>query len=174
MHTKRLSLRVIQSSDAPFLYRLMNTEKWHAFIGDRGIDSISSAQEYMDEKMSPILADKGFINHVMVLTETQQAIGTCSLHDRDGVEGLDVGYALLPDFEGYGFATEGAKAMIQLAFETYDQEQVSAITTDANLRSCSVLEKLGFKFDRYIQLPGSNEQIKLYLLYKSCFSFAKV
>jgi len=174
MKTERLTLRIIQKTDASFLHQLMNTEKWHAFIGDRGIDSINSAQRYMDEKMSPILADKGFMNHVMLLTETQQAIGTCSLHDRDGVEGLDIGYALLPNFEGYGFATEGAKAMIQLAFETYGQEQVSAITTDANHRSCSVLEKLGFKFDRYIQLPGSNEQIKLYLLYKSSFSFVKV
>ena len=167
MKTERLTLRLIKKADAPFLHQLMNTKKWYAFIGDRGINSIADAQAYIEAKMSPVLSEKGFINHIMIHTETQQVVGTCSLHDRPGVDGIDIGYALLPEFEGKGFATEGAMAMIKLAFETLGQQRVSAITTDANLKSCHLLEKLGFAFNQYISLPGSDELIRLYVLNKN-------
>lgn len=166
METDRLQLQLITSDDAEFLYRLMNTDKWHQMIGDRGVYSVPDAIKYMEDRMDPDLAKKGFVNHVMIEKATGQSVGTCSLHDREGVEGLDIGYALMPQFEGKGFATEGAKAMVQLAFDQYNLERVSAITTSENVGSCRVLEKLGFVHKGFTRLPNGNEEIRLYLLEK--------
>lgn len=142
MQTDRLILRPITAEDAGFLYQLMNTPKWHQLIGDRGIHSESNALRYINERMNSDLAIKGFVNHVMWERETDIPVGTCSLHDREGVEGVDIGYALLPAYEGKGYAYEGAEAMVQLAFERHHLTRVSAITNDQNTRSCRVLEKL--------------------------------
>ena len=166
MNTKRLSLRLITTEDARFLYELMNTKKWHQFIGDRGIDSVEAARSYIDQRMDADLESKGFINHVMVERETGTAVGTCSLHNREGVDGIDIGYALLHEFEGVGYASEGAEAMITLAFEKHRQPKVSAITISENSSSCRLLEKLGFTYAGLIRLPNSHEEVKRYVLKK--------
>ncbi len=164
METSRLHIRLITDQDAPFLFELMNTTGWYKNIGDRGIKTEKDALNYMRNKMHPDLKVKGFVNHVMIEKSSNKIVGTCSVHDREGVKGMDVGYALLPKFEGKGYATEGAKAMVNLAFDFYKQKQVSGITIDANPASCRVLEKLGFEAMGYIKLPQVDEQIKLYLL----------
>ncbi|WP_425392214.1 GNAT family N-acetyltransferase [Ekhidna sp.] len=167
METSRLYLKPIAPEDAGFLLRLMNTDKWHLNIGDRKVYTEKDALKYMQDRMDPDLSKKGFVNHVMIQKETGNAVGTCSLHDREGVEGMDIGYALLPSYEGYGYAQEGAKAMINLAFNSYNQSFINAITTDQNVGSCRILEKLGFTHQGYIRLPDNPENIKLYTLRKN-------
>ena len=166
METNRSKLRLITSDDAAFLSRLMNTEKWHQMIGDRGVHSEADAINYMNDRMDPDLSKKGFVNHVMIEKATGELVGSCSLHDREGVEGLDVGYALLPQFEGKGYASEGAKAMVQLAFDQHNVDRVNAITTTENVGSCRVLEKLGFIHKGFTKLPNGTEEIRLYTLEK--------
>ncbi len=169
MKTQRLNLRVLKPDDAEFMFRLMNTAKFHQYIGDRGVHSVDEARKYIEERMAAELDDKGFVNYLMKEQESGRAVGTCSLHNRRGVEGIDIGYALLPEFEGKGYAREGARAMIELAFEKHGLEKVSAITSDKNQRSYGLLEKLGFRRQGYIQLPGEAEQIRLYVLEKFCW-----
>ena len=119
--------------------------------------------------MSPDLKDKGFINHVMTDRSTGQMVGTCSLHDREGIEGMDIGYALLPEFEGKGYATEGAGHMAKIAFEEYHQDRINAITSVENDSSGRVLGRLGFKLHSLIKLPGGDEELNLYRLEKETF-----
>jgi len=161
---KRLTFRPIHTTDAPFLLQLMNTEKWLKYVGDKKVYSEADAKKYIDEKMDPNVWSRGFENYVMVLNETAQAVGTCSLHNREGIEGMDVGGALLPVFEGHGYAQEGVRAMIQKAFNEYNQVKVSAITHLENTRSGRALERTGFTFKEIIQLPHSTEDLKLYQL----------
>ena len=169
METSQLKYRVISEADAAFLFELMNTDKWHSYIGDRKIRTEEDARNYIRANMSAELSQKGFINHVMVDKKTNIPVGTCSLHDRPGVEGLDVGYALLPTYEGRGFATEGATLMVKLAFSRFQQKLISAITTDENIRSCRVLEKIGFQHQSYVRLPNGKEELKLYVLEQKDF-----
>jgi len=170
LETERLHLKLIEPNDAKFLFRLVNTEGFHQFIGDRQITDEESAVRYMQQRMSPVLSEKGFINYVMLTKQDNIAVGTCSLHDRKGIDGLDVGYALLPEFEGNGYAYEGAKQMVQMAFEDYHQQQVSAITIEENIGSCRVLERLGFQHQSFLKLPDDEEELKLYVLKKEDFT----
>ncbi len=166
MESNRLKYRLVQDSDAEFIYELMNTKAWFQFIGDRGIHSPEDAVKYMKDKMHPDLDVKGFVNHVMVEKSSGALVGTCSVHDRAGVKGMDIGYAILSQFEGMGYATEGAIEMVDLAFNTYQQTQISAITNDDNWGSASVLEKIGFTHQGYVKLPNLDLDLKLYVLNK--------
>ena len=156
-----VKLRLVTESDAQLLFDLMTSKTWLNNIGDRGIKTVEDAGQYIINKMHPDLHEKGFVNHVIVDSETKKEVGTCSLHNREGVEGLDVGFAILEPFQGKGYATLPAQKMIELAINTYHAESVSAITTDENLGSCAVLEKLGFKHSGYLKLPMSAQSFKL-------------
>jgi len=161
-----IELRLVTEHDAQLLFDLMTAENWLNHIGDRGIKTVEDARQYIAYKMHPDLHEKGFVNHVIIDSETKEEVGTCSLHNREGVEGLDVGYAILEKYEGKGYATTSARKMVALAFNEHQAEIVRAITTDSNIGSCRVLEKIGFKHDGYVQLPKGEEQLKLYVLHK--------
>lgn len=161
---RSIALRLVTEHDAQLLYDLMTANNWLSHIGDRGIKTLEDARQYISNRMHPDLHEKGFVNHVIIDSETREEVGTCSLHNREGVEGLDVGYAILEKYEGKGYATTSARMMVDLAFDEHDAEIVRAITTDSNIGSCRVLEKIGFKHDGYVQLPKGEEKLRLYVL----------
>lgn len=57
---------------------------------------------------------------------------------------IQLGYALLKDFWGHGFATESAKAGRQYAFDVMKLPRIVAITERANVASQKVLQRSGF------------------------------
>ena len=58
-----------------------------------------------------------------------------------------IGYNLLPDYWGYGYATEITKALVAHAFETLNVERAEALAMHLNAASCKVLEKSGFTLE---------------------------
>jgi RimJ/RimL family protein N-acetyltransferase len=60
---------------------------------------------------------------------------------------IEVGWRLLPEFWGRGYATEGAMASLQYGFDTLKLNEIVATTVPANVRSRRVMEKLGMHCD---------------------------
>lgn len=59
--------------------------------------------------------------------------------------GAELGYALHPDFWGRGLATEGAAAMLQVAFDALQVHRVVGRIDTTNTASAAVLERLGMR-----------------------------
>jgi RimJ/RimL family protein N-acetyltransferase len=64
--------------------------------------------------------------------------------------GGEVGYVLHPDFQGRGLATEGARAMLQLAFDTLGMHRVVARLDARNTGSAAVLRRLGMRHEAHL------------------------
>jgi len=64
-----------------------------------------------------------------------------------------VGYAVVPDQQGRGFATEAASSIVQLAFEDMQIHRHRATALRDNVASRRVLERLGFRI-RYTDVMG--------------------
>lgn len=56
---------------------------------------------------------------------------------------VDIGWRLLPEFWGKGYATEGAKACLDFIFKNYDFKTIFSCATEQNLASFAVMKKLG-------------------------------
>ena len=61
---------------------------------------------------------------------------------------IEVGWRLAADFWGRGYATEGARALVRVAFEEFDAARVYAETMTVNTRSRRVMEKAGLSYVR--------------------------
>lgn len=162
--TPRLILRPCEENDCKFIYQLLNTEKWLQYIGDRGVYSEIEACTYIREKMYPQLKKVGYGNYVVIRKIDNAKIGTCGLFDRDGLEGIDIGFAFLPEFEGQGYAFEAAEKLKNVGLEKFKIKNITAITAKYNLRSQRLLEKLGLKFTKHVTLPNDDEEIMFYEL----------
>lgn len=165
--TDRLTIRPISEEDASFIFELLNTPKWIKYIGDRGVKTIDDAKKYIQEKMLPQLKRLGFSNYILIEKQTNQKIGTCGLYDRDGLDGIDIGFAFLPKYEGKGFAYEGATRIKDAAFNEFGIDAISGITTLENKASQKLLEKLGLKKIGTTKLPNDDTELLVYKLSKS-------
>jgi ribosomal-protein-alanine N-acetyltransferase len=60
---------------------------------------------------------------------------------------VEIGWRLARHAWGRGFATEGATAVLQLAFDALGLDEVVSFTTEANDRSRRVMERIGLTRD---------------------------
>lgn len=164
--TERLLLKPTLEEDAVFIYALMNTPKWLKYIGDRNIQSVEDAENYIKIKMLPQLERLGYGNYTLIKKATQEKIGTCGLYDREGLDGIDIGFAFLPEYERKGYALEAATKLRDVAFGEFGVTEINAITVHENISSQRLLEKLGLTFQRTIKLPDDEEELLFYTIKK--------
>lgn len=71
----------------------------------------------------------------------------------------DVGFAILPEHQGRGYATEAAKAVISYVQREWNVQGVFGFCAPGNMRSRRVLEKsgLGFRGVRKLRVFGGRE-----------------
>lgn len=55
----------------------------------------------------------------------------------------EIGWRLAFEHWGQGYATEGAKAALQLAFRDWDMPAIYSFTVPANIRSQAIMQKIG-------------------------------
>lgn len=96
------------------------------------------------------------------LKETNTTVGICGFVKRDSLPEVDIGFALLPQFEGKGYAFESAAGALEYGRNVLNFKRVLAITSKGNETSGRLLGKLDFKFERLISLPDAYEEVKLF------------
>ena len=162
LETDRLCLRQLMLTDAGFILELVNEPAWLRFIGDRGIRTLDDARNYIATGPLDSYQRFGFGLYLVELKSDHIPLGICGLIKREALPNVDLGFALLPRFWGHGYALEAAKAVLTLAHGTLGLRRVVAITNPDNTRSIRVLEKLGLRFERMVNLSETGPQLKLF------------
>lgn len=162
--TARLDLRVVALNDAPFILRLLNDPDFIRFIGDRGVRTLDDARRQIEERYLAHFAIHGFGPYVVRWRESGDPIGFVTLIKRDWLEHADVGYAFLPEHRGRGLAEEATRALMNYARAALRLATLAAITAPGNVRSESLLARLGFRFDRLVKPPDEDWPLGLYIL----------
>ncbi|CAL2090587.1 GNAT family N-acetyltransferase [Tenacibaculum sp. 190524A02b] len=160
--SERLLIRPTSEQDAELIYKLMNTPKFIKYVGDRNLNSIEDAKKYITNKMLPQLNTHGYSNYSLITKSDGTKVGSCGLYDRDGLDGIDIGFGLLPEYEGLGYAYEAASKLMNAAIEEFKIEEIQGITSKENIASQRLLEKLGLKVVGTTTLPNDNEELLLY------------
>jgi RimJ/RimL family protein N-acetyltransferase len=162
LKTERLILRELIEDDAGFILELFNTDDWKKNIGDRNINLIEEARDYIVNGPIKSYAEHGFGLSLVALKPQFVPIGICGLLKRDSLEDPDIGFALLPEYYRQGFGYEIASATLKHASEEWAIPKVSAITIPENTASIRLLEKLNLKFQKKIQLKGESVELLLF------------
>lgn len=140
LETERLQLDIIRTDDAPFLSALVNSEGWLRFIGQRNVHSDADAVAYIQR----MIGGPDATVHVIRLRDELQPVGCTTLIRRPWLDSPDIGYALLPQFEGKGYAREASTALLDTLRREGKLTEVLAITVPGNERSIGLLQRLGF------------------------------
>jgi len=158
--TSRLRLRLFTADDAEFLCGIHHDPDFLRFVGDRGVRTLEDARLYIEERILGMVAEFGFGLYV-VEDKSGVAMGINGLIRRPGMADVDIGFAFLPAYRGQGYALESAQAVLAHA-RALGIERVVAITSEGNVRSESLLAKLGLVFERTLQLRDDTTELRLF------------
>jgi len=162
--SERLHIRKANITDDHFIFGLLNSATWIFYIGDRGIKTISDAQAYINDSLIGSYNRLGHGLYVVTMAESNEAIGLCGLLQRDYLEDPDLGFAILPNYEGQGYTKEASLAVLAYEQKALGLSKVAAITSEENLRSRQLLLKLGFKLNPDIQKDDKGQSFLHYIL----------
>lgn len=156
IETERLNLAEVNFTHTSFIFELLNTPGWLAFIGERNVKSLEDASNYIQK-----IQESTIINYwVVSLKETGTALGIVSYVKRDYLEHWDIGFAFLPQYAKQGYAYEATKRILKEVLKNPFSNYIVATVVKENIHSIKLLEKLGLTFQEEIERDG-----KLLLLY---------
>ena len=161
--TERLQLSLFTLNDASFFQELTNTPNWIKYIGDRNLKTIKDAEGYLINGTLKSYSDFGFgFYKIELKSENFKSIGTCGLIKRPQLDDVDIGFAFLPKYEGFGYGYESSLAVMELAKNTFNLEKLLAITLPINVNSIKLIEKLGFELEKRVNVFGDDKEVLLF------------
>ena len=162
IETDRLSLRHLTENDAEFVLELLNEPSFLHHIGDRGVRTLEAARRYILEVPIASYEENGFGLYLVELDSTGEPLGICGLVNREGLDGVDIGFAFLPAFWSQGYAYESASALLAYARDTLGLQRVVAIVSSGNDSSSRLLKKLGLEFETMVRLADDSPELSLF------------
>ena len=145
--TSRLVLRELSVQDALQIHALRSDPKIAAMTGRTPSTGIEDAMAHI-YKIGKLIENNASIYWVISLLDSPSLIGTICLWNFDTENAIaEIGYELLPDFQGKGFMREAIAAVIKYGFEELKIKTITAFPSANNISSVKVLKMAGFKRD---------------------------
>lgn len=150
LETERLILRAPRPEDF---------EPWAAFAADEeaarwigGVQTRAGAWRVMATMAGAWLV-RGFSMFSVVEKATGAWVGRVGPWQPEGWPGTEVGWGIVRERWGRGYAPEAAEAAIDWAFHTLGWDEVIHTIEDANVNSQRVAQRLGSRILRQAVLP---------------------
>lgn len=146
IETPRLILRPFKKADYPLILRISSdpgTVKYLYFWGRNGMTPEQDATRFMNHALKEWEKDPVVMReYCVILKETGEMIGDASVEIVDD-DTAEIGWILLPEHRGRGYATEAGRAMMDFGFLRYGKDRVIAHCDTRNDASQGVMRRLG-------------------------------
>lgn len=164
LKTERLKIRQINTDDAEFMLSLLNEPDWIKYIGDRGIQTVEAAKQYIQDGPMTMYEEHGIGLYLVELKESQTPIGICGLIQRDFLKDVDLGFAIHSKYWGSGYAFEAAYAILTYGTEVLGFRRIVGFTSLDNEKSANLLLKLGMNEEGKMKFVSMTEDVRLFAI----------
>jgi len=153
LETDRLVLRNYRLSDFADHYRLhSNPDIMRYLVGGQPMTRLEAWRH-----MAFLVGHWELLGYGYFAVEEKASgkfIGRIGYTNPDGWPGLELGWTLLPEFQGKGYATEGARFLLDYAFNEMDRDHVISVIHPDNERSIAVAARLGEQLEGETEIAG--------------------
>lgn len=168
LNTKRLKIRPLSDDEILELYGNTTEPALKAAYGEM----LEGCKENPEKRI-------WYAPWVMELRKGKIQIGELGFRGKPKNDTVEIGYGVKKEYEGQGFTTEAAKALMDWAFTQKGVFFVEAEAEESNKASLRVIEKLGFvrygigeEGPRFVKAKPPTNYISICLCLGLCFSSA--
>ena len=145
LKTARLTLRQLRSSDDKEIFALRSDDNVNKYLGRKPSKTIDDAKNFI-QAINENIQRNDSIYWAITLNGSDKLIGTTCLFGFSGDNlKAEIGYELLPDFQGKGIMQEAVSKVIDFGIQHIGLNSIEAYTHSENQSSTRLLEKLNFK-----------------------------
>ena len=173
LFTRRLELIPVDARNARELWRILNAPDLRKYQDIPRIPAEDYERQVRGRPRSLDGRSTGRFEWLLQTTaEPVHAIGWISLRVNDRTPHIgEIGYSLVEEARGHGYATESLSAAIDEAFSAGELEEMQACCVPENLPSRGVLNRTGFSEERTIRggavIRGRHVDVVLYRMTRS-------
>ena len=152
LSTERLQLRKLEISDAEQIFSLRSNEIVNRYLGRTPANSVKDAEAFIKKINSAEPGNQSFYWAICFHNEPDLVGTICLWNFSENENKSEIGYELLPQFQGQGIMQEAFLAVLKFAFEVLQLNTIEAWTVAQNENSIKILKRNGFK--RNIELEN--------------------
>ncbi|HAT6936604.1 TPA: GNAT family N-acetyltransferase [Legionella pneumophila] len=146
--TSRLLLRAWDEEDIMPFYRMCQDPQVMEYFPE--LWSMDMVKDFI-MRMNEQLSQKDFTLWAAEVKDSKRFIGFIGLNsptwNAHFTPCVEIGWRLATEFWGQGYATEGAKAALEYAFQNMRIPEIVSFTVPDNFRSRCVMERIGMTRD---------------------------
>lgn len=169
VETERLLIRHYKEEDFPaFVEMNANEEVMHHF--PNCLDEKESRELF--DKINSRIEESGKCFWAAELKENNDFIGFIGLSEpnfeADFIPCTEIGWRLRRKYWGKGYATEGAKACLEVGWNDYGLDEILSFAVKGNLPSIHVMKKIGMQHVKNFMHPALEQwpEIQECVLYR--------
>ena len=151
LETERLILRRVDNNDYKEVLSLRSNPETMKYIPRPILKNDEEALAHILMIETKIQNNEG-INWAITIKGDPKLIGVIG-HYRIQLENYraEIGYMILPEFNGQGIVTEAVKEVVKYGFEIMKLHSIEAVIDPDNVASANVLEKNGFVKEAHLK-----------------------
>jgi [ribosomal protein S5]-alanine N-acetyltransferase len=163
LRTQRLVLRRLAPADARTLATIRSNKEVNQYI-DRAPEMTAEEAEKFIEKINGNIDRNESLVWGMVPENATEIIGTILLWNMNAEKQYaEVGYEMLPAYQGKGLAREALHTVLDYGFNTLHFTTIEGYVHYENGRSFNLLQKFGFTKDRLLIENGEETNLVIYV-----------
>jgi [ribosomal protein S5]-alanine N-acetyltransferase len=143
--TPRLILRRFTAADTGLLLQLNSNPEVLKYLHEPLLETEEQALQVLQNIILPQYKNN-LGRWAIHLKSTNEFIGWCGLKYRPELEEIDLGYRLMQQYWGKGYAFEAAKHTIDYGFNQLHLKTITGRAHIENAGSLRILEKAGLQF----------------------------
>lgn len=160
--SQNLTLRQLTIDDQHGIFTLRTDPAVNKYLGRSPSKSIEDAIAFIN-MINENVKSNNSLYWAIDLTKTETFVGTiCVYNFSFENQSCEIGYELLPQYQGQGIMYEAIQSVIDHVFHTLQFKQINAYTHIENLHSSKLLEKCNFKNTG--EFDPENHDLRLYEL----------
>ncbi len=144
--TKRLRFRNLEDRDKDALYALLSDESITKYM-NIGLITQRDVEVEINRGRNRSPLDHGTYFYAVSYLKSDRLVGTIYLEKK--ADYFILGYAIKPEKQGHGYASEILKALIDFIIKNFEKINIEAVVDKRNIPSQKLLRKLGFQNNTY-------------------------
>lgn len=144
MSTERLLLRKLEITDADQIFSLRSNEIVNQYLGRAPANSVKDAEAFIERINFGQSNDQHFYWAICFHNEPDLMGTICLWNFSQKDNKSEIGYELLPQFQGKGIMQEALSAVVKFGFEVLQLNTIEAWTVAQNENSIKILKRNHF------------------------------
>lgn len=162
LNTERLRLRQLSVNDDKEIFALRSDTQVNKYLGRQACTTMEDARNFIQKIAETVRQNEG-IYWAITLSGNDRLIGTiCLFSFSPENEHAEIGYELMPAFQGQGIMQEALSKVINYGFQVIALKTIEAYTHPENTNSINLLEKALFRKQESMDDHSNN----MFLVYK--------